>query len=254
MFKMYVDESGTHAGSPIVTVAGYVARPRVWEKFTRRWNARKGTVKVYHAVDCANSRGEFGGWDSARRNAFVARLLPTIAECGLRGMAVGIDIRAYEAAMDPHPDLRKIMGNPYTSCFQWALQGVVDIIQEKRNTERLDIIHEQNSFRADVETTFRYVEEGRANRQGPMNLGFGTKESDVPLQAADVLAYEANKRLRDLSKPERRAFTALGPFSSKIQYFNEENLPWLVERLKTLKQEHQTFGKPIQYLFGGAGT
>jgi Protein of unknown function (DUF3800) len=243
-----MDESGTHAGSPIVTVAAYIARPRTWEAFTRRWNARKKPVKIYHAVDCANSRGEFKGWIPAQRNAFCARLLPTIAEFELRGIAVGIDIRAYDKALTAYPDIKKLMGNPYTSCFQWALQEVVNNMQEHANSERIEVIHEQNSFRGEVEHAFKFVDQSRKNRRGAMTLSFGTKEQHVPLQTADVLAYEANKRLRDLTAPERRALTALGPFSARIQYFNKENMPWMIDRLRLLMEEQKVFGKPITFL------
>jgi len=70
-----------------------------------------------------------------------------------------------------------------------------------------------------------------------MRLKFGTKQDYVPLQAADVLAYEGNRRLRDPSRPERRAFQALSPENERlhVQYYGKKTMPWLIERLQKIK-------------------
>jgi hypothetical protein len=52
----------------------------------------------------------------------------------------------------------------------------------------------------------------------------------MPLQAADVLAYEGNKRLRDVDRPTRRAWTAINPNSDRIRvrYYGKHNMNRLV--------------------------
>jgi hypothetical protein len=62
VFKVYLDESGIHAGSPAITVAAYIVHPKNWEAFTRKWKRAIGLIEVYHAVDAANCRGEFRDW------------------------------------------------------------------------------------------------------------------------------------------------------------------------------------------------
>jgi hypothetical protein len=42
-------------------------------------------------------------------------------------------------------------------------------------------------------------------------IGLGSKREHIPLQAADLLAYEAYRRACDFSKPERKSLTALRP-------------------------------------------
>jgi len=49
-----------------------------------------------------------------------------------------------------------------------------------------------------------------------MSFTFGSKERFVPLQAADVLAYEANKRLRRSDTPNRQALDALRPDTGRL--------------------------------------
>jgi len=78
VIKVYMDESGTHDGSPVVTVAAYYAKPKVWRDFTKDWNTRKRPIKIFHAVDCQNLENEFSGWKPKRRDEFVKQLLPVI--------------------------------------------------------------------------------------------------------------------------------------------------------------------------------
>ena len=57
-----MDESGTHEGSPVVTVGAYIAKPSKWQAWQKEWNRLKKPIRVVHAADCANQGGEFKGW------------------------------------------------------------------------------------------------------------------------------------------------------------------------------------------------
>src|SRR5258707_115577 len=78
MFKTYIDESGIHDGSPVLTVGAYLARPKDWRDWTKKWNIAKRPINVYHAADAANLRGEFEGWDNTGVAQLAAKLLPII--------------------------------------------------------------------------------------------------------------------------------------------------------------------------------
>jgi len=68
VLKVAMDESGVHDGSPVIAVAAYVARPRQWQDWTKRWNVAKRPIKVMHAVDCQNLTDEFKGWLREQRD------------------------------------------------------------------------------------------------------------------------------------------------------------------------------------------
>ena len=68
VIRSYMDESGIHDNSPVVTVGTYFGRPSQWKLFTKEWNKRKRPIKVFHAADCQNLKGEFEGWDETERD------------------------------------------------------------------------------------------------------------------------------------------------------------------------------------------
>ncbi len=237
VLKVAMDESGVHDGSPVVAVGAYLARPRQWREWTKAWNARKRPIKVFHAVDCANLRGEFEGWDASNRNDFVAKLLPVIADAGFPGAVVGIQMDEFEKVMQGRDDLRSLFPSPYAACFQWVVQIIMNFGIGAGSRERLGFVHEFNNYQQEALASFRWIQQN-ANPLGTIiGLQFAEKKAYVPLQAADILAYEGNKRLRDPARQERLAWSALDPDKTRIfaAYYGRENMDGLITRLELIR-------------------
>ncbi len=67
----YFDESGTHDGSPIVAVGGYISTVKHWDEFQREWTQflSKNSISKFHATDLAGGYKEFSkvnGWSKKR--------------------------------------------------------------------------------------------------------------------------------------------------------------------------------------------
>jgi hypothetical protein len=61
----------------------------------------------------------------------------------------------------------------------------------------------------------------------------------VPLQCADVLAFEGNRRLRDTAAPVRKPLEAIDPDGDRIGFIeiDEQNMPEFIERACRLYDE-----------------
>jgi Protein of unknown function (DUF3800) len=242
VLKVYMDESGVHDASPAVTVGAYIAKPSAWRDFTKEWNRLKRPINVFHSVDCANLAGEFKGWDEAERDKYVARLLPVIARHKLAGVVIGIYVPAFEEAMAAVPEVRTLFGSPYDGCFQWCVQRIVGFHNRAHSKQRLAFFHEINDYQAECKRSFVEIESDPNNTSRSMSLTFGRKSDFVPLQAADVLAYEGNKRMRDINKPYiRRAFRAINPHLDRVlfQYFGEDNKDQMIRLLRRAYQKQR---------------
>jgi hypothetical protein len=237
VLKVAMDESGVHGDSPVVAVGAYIARPRQWQEWTKRWNVAKRPIKVFHAVDCQNLAGEFKGWDKTRRDELVIRCLPVIAHSDFFGVVVGIQMLEFEQVMKGRDDLRPLFGTPYTACFQWAVQIIMNAALGADSRERIGFVHELNDYRHEALEAFNWVKK-HGNPLGTIiGLQFADKKDYLPLQAADVLAYEGNKRLRDPNRCERRSWTALDPDKTRIfaAYYGRENMADLISRLELIR-------------------
>ena len=235
VLKVYLDESGIHDGSPVLTVAGYMARPRMWQAWTKKWNAAKRPIKVYHATDAANLRGEFKGWTHERVADLAKKLLPTIVDAELRGIVIGIQMDEFRKAMAGRPDLAEVFPSPYAACLQWLIQIIMNLQADVGRSERIAFVHECNDYRQAALESFDWIKRYGNPQKSPVGLLFSDKASMTPLQAADVLAYEGNKRMRDPDRPERRPWTILKPWLIAAHY-GRENMNLLVEGIEKAKE------------------
>jgi len=234
VIRVYLDESGIHEGSPVVTVAAYLARPKDWMRFTSEWKRAIKPAKCYHATDAAACQGEFKGWTPDQVIELPKRALPIIPRYTEMGVAIGIQMQDFEVALKGRPTLRKQLGSPYGACLHWVMATILKHKAENDNREQIAFFHETNHYRGEALETFAHMEEIYNPQGARMTFAFGSKEKYVPLQAADILAFEANKRVRRSDTPNRRALDALAPHSGRLEVkvYDRRNLPWLVERLE----------------------
>jgi hypothetical protein len=213
-----------------------LGRPKTWRDWTKKWGVAKRPIKVFHAVDAQNLAGEFKGWDATDRDEVVKRILPVIAQANFPGIVIGINLDAFREAFGSRPDLLAIFGTPYTACFHWVVQSILYLQARVGSHERIGFIHEFNDFRGEALEAFGYIQK-HGNQQGSViGLQFGTKESYPPLQAADILAYEGNKRLRDPDRPERLPWQVINPDRRILAaHYGRENMPELVSRMEKIK-------------------
>jgi hypothetical protein len=79
----YVDPSGTHKDSPMISIAGFVAEESKWDDFRTRWsevlNKTSWPSKLtrFHMFDCVHCEGVFfeGRWRFAERLALYGELV-----------------------------------------------------------------------------------------------------------------------------------------------------------------------------------
>jgi len=246
VLNLYLDESGVHDDSPVLTIGGYLGRPEQWADFTTTWNEiltsipaslGKTPLRTYHATDAQALRGEFADWTCEERDALAIPLIAAIADSKMPGVIFGLHLHDYNAAMEAHPDLKAMMQEPYGTVFNWTVGTLMNISNDHGNTEPLAVIHEQNSYRALALEQFDWMKK-HANPYGSLTtLTFGDKLCYPPLQAADILAFEGNRRFRFVDGRERRAWTALDASRSRLVggYYNRKNMPKMIDQLQKLR-------------------
>lgn len=66
--EVYIDESGTHDGSPVMCVAGYLFLKAGANRFTREWGKvlKREKIPFFHMVDFAPGNHPFDHMDKPR--------------------------------------------------------------------------------------------------------------------------------------------------------------------------------------------
>lgn len=226
-FRVYLDEGGVNAGAKVLTVAGYVAKPSQWQLFTKEWNKvlKPTGLTAYHATDAQGLYDEFRDWTRDDVVALVKKLLPIITKYA-RGIAIAIVMDDFQEAFAKREDLKAAFASPYGACFQWLVQSLLELADRQRLQARFAFVHETNDMKREAIQAFDFVKTETVYGDRLISLSFADKKEFPPLQAADILAFEVQKRLANQEKPERKAFTALG--EPWIRFYDKKNLHKLI--------------------------
>lgn len=236
-----MDESGIHDGSPVLSVAAYMAPPTKWQKFTKEWRRtlKPTGIDIFHATDCASLRGGFKGWLEADRNKLVAKLLPIIPRHAF-GYAVVVNLSEAEKALKDRPDLRPYNRDAYGACFQWVVASILEHLGRLKDPRPLAFVHEINDYQERAMQAFKYMQNIHPLGRLLMSLTFGAKAEFVPLQAADTLAWESARRINYQDGPVRRSLGALyADGRIWMRSFNRDNISKYIEMLEALKEAHE---------------
>lgn len=205
----YYDESGTHGGSPITVLAGFVAGVNEWVPFEREWAKvlRKHGITHVRAKHLFHRQGEHKGWSEGQIDSLEADLLYVFQEHQLYASKTILRECDYTFVYKASPIAkRERLDSRYALCIRaflhslptWHLrrypQGVVDFVFESGHRNAPDAVRVFNEIKND---------ETIPHRDALGFLSFGAKRDSPALQAADMFAYWTFKHeVENLSEPD----------------------------------------------------
>jgi hypothetical protein len=140
MLTAYFDDSGTHAKSKIVMVAGIsgtegrlAGLEHNWRKHLERpLEGTKRRLKRFHMVDCQGGRGEYEGWSRPEIDHFCYQLQTEIIDSGVVAYGIACSRSDWDDLVTG--DIRAIFGDAEGMCIRnnfvrilgWAQSNTFD--------------------------------------------------------------------------------------------------------------------------------
>jgi hypothetical protein len=193
MLSVYLDESGTHLGSKTCVVAGLVASPLQWERLERSWQKTLDSVSLadFHSADCANGGGAFKGWEKKDRESIYSRLTKVITRFVAYRVWTAVVIDDYHSVFR---DSNEIF--PYSLCALGCASRLLSLGKKRGSDFTITYVFDQGPKGKWAFASFeRLRERENSFRMGPLTKG--DRHGMVPLQAADLHAYEVYKYFAD---------------------------------------------------------
>jgi len=226
-FIAYFDDGGHTSDSPVISVAAVAAKTAAWERFDSKWckRLRRARISSFHMTDFENRKKWFHGWDEDKRLALITDLAAILKNSIARGVGVTVTMKDWLAVMPEQferPDFIAKRG-PYPLLFQLCIEHILST-EKLHSSHKLDCVFDKNQFiLGSLTEHYRDVLSAHPYSAQLGTLTFDTADSATPLQAADILAYEGHKHLKnqvleDGRRPERRLRAVLRK-SERIQYF-----------------------------------
>jgi hypothetical protein len=206
MMEAYFDESGTHQGSPVICVAGYLLTAEQALRLDLEWAELMSDFGLthFHAHDCARKINEFEGIDDKRRKDLLVRLVGIIKRRVNIGIVVSLSETNFGQIDTPvHWD----KGDPYILCVFQAI-AAVSAWADKHSYEGKVSYFFEAGHRHEKLTSLA-IQQFTSGSIGYNGLRyhshtFAGKCDLRPLQAADLLAYEWYKELKRIHEPAPR--------------------------------------------------
>jgi hypothetical protein len=250
--ECYFDESGSHDGSPVLTVAGYVFEQDRCRRLDLAWKQLLADYRLpfFHMVDCAHNVWPF---DHLSRDECIEAekaAIRLISEHALLGVAVAANEREYQSWFYPE----KRIGGVYSFCCWQILAGIKAWL-------------ERNNFQGDVAYFFEagHDSQGEANalmtrifnnpslRSGYRYAAhaFVDKEKVRPVQTADILAWQWATHMKRVLKNNHKMRADFLALVAKPQHelfiANRKTLGTLIARQRYLQ------GLPVLGITGHFG-
>ena len=233
MFTGYFDDSGSKDTATVV-VGGFVSTIEQWLHFEREWKQVLADAEVpqFHMKEFAHSVGGFKGWrgKEKKRKEFLERLIGIILRRVHKSFCSVVISDAWRRVNHEYP-FQETLGHPYSL----AGESVVAHIQawsEERGYEMPLLFFEDGSKHKG-----EFI--SRMDLWG-INPGFGKKHEMLPLQAADLVAYESQKAcstaLTGASRQFRSSFERLHKTPHQWGVYDYEDLIGVCKRFSLPKR------------------
>jgi hypothetical protein len=211
-YVAYVDESG-HSKDPnrkFVSLAGLLARSAAWEKFEPEWKAtcaEHGLTEPFHMMHLAAFRGQFKGWDEEKRRALLARLFETIRKTEAIPIGSVVSVPDFNV-LDER--LKTAFRDPYFVAFQPLTFNLAVAASFAFPPGRATMVYAHHPEHSEGLANARDL--WHAVRQGNpiVSVSMEAYQSDtptncVPLQAADLWAYELGHHFEVIRPAKKEA-------------------------------------------------
>jgi hypothetical protein len=221
MLYFFLDDSGTDARSPVITMAGYVALAHQWAIFDKRAKklyARYGITQL-HASDFHGTKGEFVRWSGDKKMEFVRELFTLVRKGCVLGVSVSVVKDGYKAAGEREGLNKNI--SAYGMCFNI----IVEYIHNAKEVAAL--AHHGVSFRVekgnknnpDVGQRFEYFADHEQLVDVVRSMKFVDKEHSGAIQLADFLAFYSRRHAEKCERERNAKATHDEPLATMLRIF-----------------------------------
>jgi hypothetical protein len=209
LHRAYCDESEDSEGRTVFAVCGYLGAMETWRSFQVLWKEAlfEERIPAFHASACDGGHDAFHGMPPDRRAALQRRFYSIIRTVLIWGYASAVRLNHYDLVQARIRAVRGELSKAYYLLFQHQIEMMVFAAEDAKIPPDDQII-----FAFDLQQ--EYQAKGKARRLYDSMRGLGestavsyshrlgglefvSARDTVQLQAADILAYENMRYLRE---------------------------------------------------------
>ena len=194
----YFDESGTDGQADITIISGFAARLSDWLRFNSLWRRRldADAIKTVHYVDCKGRNREYWGWKREKSNAHLEGLAAEIALAPLGGISAGF-MGNYKRALERNPKGAEVI-HRFPTAYSFVFEMLIDKIRREigfGHKQQIALVFaRQTQFEGRALEVFNWHKD-HGHWPEITALTYAEPEQVIPLQTADMIAWETRRYL-----------------------------------------------------------
>jgi hypothetical protein len=212
VLKAFIDDSGSGGDSTWYVLAGYLGTVDGWNSFDAQWTEvlhAPPRIEYFKASEAESLRpdGQWSGVSKELRDSKIDALIEVIGRCTRRSLCVRLRQRDYDQIIKGH--IPEMWDNPYYLLFTMIVGVAINIERIDGESEDVDFVFdkdEQHERQFDLMLPpIRRMDtlDGRF-----VNAVRRDDKQFLPLQAADLLAWQTRRFNEPNDEPIRKHFIA----------------------------------------------
>jgi hypothetical protein len=239
--RAFLDESGTHAGSRVIAVAGYVISSEALPLLEEQWLAilEKHSIDELHMREFVPPHGKYSGWSEKEKRAVLEPLIGLIHSYSLVGVGAAVEMTEFMKTTQAQAFSKSpaLVETPHQWCLRYCMVQAARWADETENAGLVSYTLDKGCLhRGRIQRHFNLTTEDENLRQkyrvGP--LDFADSKTVPAIQCADLLAYEmykeADRLLSGSQRSTRGSFLALFRGSDRLTTIDPEPIRRQVSR------------------------
>ena len=234
MLTACFDASGSDHDQSALVVAGFVSSANDWMDFEKEWVPRlaQDGIKYFRMAEFAHSRAQFEGWETQepRRRSLFADLLDIISRHAYRKFGCGISIKNWSSLISPK-NITEFRINAYCIAGMVSTDSVDSWALRERIAMPIEVVFEDGDLGKG--TLQNYLSPRKPDplfrpKNDTLRKDGMVVPAFVPLQAADLLAYELFVGIRNyensVDRPARYGLEHFYKMPGEIKYLQPKDL------------------------------
>ncbi|WP_162559751.1 DUF3800 domain-containing protein [Methylobacterium radiodurans] len=212
MFEAYFDETGSHDGAAVLSVAGFIFESHKASEMRTRWQKvlDENKMPYLHMSEFAAGGGPYRHLGKDKRIEIQRELHAILHDAAMCGIVISVSKEAFNRSGLSDSALP----NPYALCCYLCLLAVVETLGERKLEANLTYFFEEGHRNQPTTNQmmvflFRNLER--------VTHSFIPKSDGGPIQAADMLAWLHNKYVANLLRGEDRMRQDLRALVSRVR-------------------------------------
>lgn len=224
VLKAFIDDSGSGGDSPWYVLAGYVGTVESWDAFDMPWRAVlnwEPKLDYYKASECM-------GIPAGEKDERVDALIKVIGGHAMRALYVRVKQQDYNEVIKPY--VPEEWDNPYYFLFTAILASGTSAEKYFGSSRPIEFIFDKaNKLEQPSHRLYSQISGGPQFGNRVVNVHYEDEKEFLPLQAADLLAWQVRRRfsVKETPRPEFEAALTCPPepyFSHTIDRVEIESL------------------------------